>query len=324
MDGYPEFHATDDAAAFQLRPLTTGEVFDRTFAVYRRHFWLFTAIALGPALVSLLSSICRLTLLHFLHLSAQTNDFFNPKLAIFAIISGILTLAIYGTSQAASTIAVSSVYLGRPATAKSSYQKSLEHWLRYPLLIIVQFLSAGWVTVVGYAVMMVVLVGGTKLGMTSGLMIALVSVFLVLSFPYTVYRYIKVSLAIPASVVEDLPIRASLKRSKALLVDRKGRIFLVFLLLGVLYMILGAVLAIVMAAAVSGQIRMIVGQTIAILTTFVISALLQPIGAISFGLLYFDERVRREGFDIEFMLQSATARPVSEDTLAPIDGSIEV
>ena len=30
---------------FDLRPLSVGEILDRTFTLYRRHFWLFIGIA---------------------------------------------------------------------------------------------------------------------------------------------------------------------------------------------------------------------------------------------------------------------------------------
>jgi hypothetical protein len=165
MNSYTELNASERDAAFSLRPLTTGEVIDRTFGLFRRHFWLFTGIALGPALISLLSSICNLILRHSLQLPMQAGAFSNPELAISTVISSIMTIAIYGSSQAASTIAVSAVYLGRGATVKSSYEKSFGHWVRYPLLIMAQFVSAAWVTVAGYAVLLGVVLGTKKLGM---------------------------------------------------------------------------------------------------------------------------------------------------------------
>jgi len=325
MNGYTELNASERDAAFSLRPLTTGEVIDRTFALLRSHLWLFTGIALGPALVALLSNIGALILRHVLHLPVQAGVFTNSELAIFTVVSSIVTIAIYGSSQAASTSAVSAVYLGREATVRSSHEKSLEHWVRYPLLIMAQFVSAGWVTVAGYAALLGVVLGTKKLGMaTNAPVLGLIFLLIVLSFPYSIYRYIKVSLAIPSAVVEDLPVRASLKRSKALLVDRKGRIFMVFLLMGILYMVLGVALTVVMSLAMRGQIKMIVAESVTILFTFIASAFLQPIGAISICLFYFDERVRREGFDIELMLQGVQVPSTALETLAPIDGSIEV
>jgi uncharacterized membrane protein len=169
-----------------------------------------------------------------------------------------------------------------------------------------------------------VVLGSKKLGMTTNApILGLIIIVILLSFPYSIYRYIKISLAIPGAVVEGLPIRASLNRSEALLVDRKGRIFMVFLLMGILYMILGVALVITLTFAMRGQIKMIFAQIVTILSGFLASVLLQPIGAIGLCLFYFDERVRREGFDIEFMLQSVTAPPPGGEALTPLDHSIE-
>src|ERR1700712_3070268 len=52
------------AAAFApgvaLRPLSTGEVLDRTFVLYRRRFWLFAGIGMVPAGLLTLISMVRL------------------------------------------------------------------------------------------------------------------------------------------------------------------------------------------------------------------------------------------------------------------------
>ena len=37
---------------FELRPLSLGEVLDRTFAIYRSRFWLFAGIAMTAAAVN--------------------------------------------------------------------------------------------------------------------------------------------------------------------------------------------------------------------------------------------------------------------------------
>ena len=50
----------------ELRPLTTGEILDRTFFLYRSNFWLYVGLASIAAGVSVLASISRLTYLHFI------------------------------------------------------------------------------------------------------------------------------------------------------------------------------------------------------------------------------------------------------------------
>ena len=39
--------------SLDLRPLTLGELLDRSFSLYRRHFWLFVGIMALPSLLGL-------------------------------------------------------------------------------------------------------------------------------------------------------------------------------------------------------------------------------------------------------------------------------
>ena len=49
-------------------------------------------------------------------------------------------------------------------------------------------------------------------------------------------------------------------------------------------------------------------EAVTLLLTFVAGALVAPVGAIALCLLYLDERVRREGFDVErLMLRAGSA-----------------
>src|ERR1700756_2149517 len=47
-------------AGFDLRPLSTGEVLDRTFQLYRSRFALFAGLAMLPAAVSVVMQTVRL------------------------------------------------------------------------------------------------------------------------------------------------------------------------------------------------------------------------------------------------------------------------
>jgi len=54
---------TPPGVRHELRPLTTGEVLDRTFFLYRSNFWLYVGLSSIAAGVSVLASIGRLTYL---------------------------------------------------------------------------------------------------------------------------------------------------------------------------------------------------------------------------------------------------------------------
>ncbi len=130
------------------------------------------------------------------------------------------------------------------------------------------------------------------------------------SLAYGVIAYLRNALAMPAAVVEQLPVRAAMRRSKVLVAGRKGRIFLLFLLLWVLYMVAGSVEVPFSTYAIRahGMERAIEFSCVTLLQNGIV-ALLGPLFGIAIAVFYFDERVRREAFDVELLLEKASAEP---------------
>jgi hypothetical protein len=60
----------------------------------------------------------------------------------------------------------------------------------------------------------------------------------------------------------------------------------------------------------------VVAEIVRVIVDFVLQVLLAPISAIALVLFYYDQRIRKEGFDIEWMMQQAgltqPAPPLSE------------
>ena len=86
-------------------------------------------------------------------------------------------------------------------------------------------------------------------------------------------------------------------------------------------MIVGMVLAPLafLALRAQGAERYII-QMIQLAGSFISSMLVGPVAAIALCLFYFDERVRHEGFDIEFLMLRAgppPPNPVAEATTSP-------
>jgi hypothetical protein len=94
------------------------------------------------------------------------------------------------------------------------------------------------------------------------------------------------------------------RRSAQLLASRKIRIFLLILLLCALYMVVGVIESPMLILAVRSRgAQAFVTQAINLAVSFVAGTLIGPVSAIAICLFYFDERVRREGFDIEWMMR---------------------
>jgi hypothetical protein len=202
------------------------------------------------------------------------------------------------------------VYLGEPATIRMAYQTAMKHWFRYTLIVLRQLWAGFWLPILLFGFGLGVQFarrGSPSANVTAGLLY-IVAFF---SLAYAVWAYIRVSLAVPAAVVESLGVRASIKRSKQLLVDRKVRVFLLLVLLFALYLVIGAIQTpLAIMALRSRGAQAFITHAIGLAIGFVTGTLIGPIGAIAVCLFYIDERVRREGFDIEWMMTKIAPAPL--------------
>jgi hypothetical protein len=306
---------------YDLRPLSTGEVLDRTFQVYRSRFTLFAGLALLPAAVRV--TLSALQLLYAGHQDLHVHA--GPALYRVQLISGalslvaaVISLVLYGITQAATTWAVSSVYLGDTASIKTAYGFAFKNWLRYTVIVLRQVWSFLWLPLVlfvaGFTVAFIYRKQGPGFHWVTGLLFTLAA----LSMIYGVWAYIRIALAVPASVVESLQVGAAVRRSKQLLADRKIRIFLLILLLAALYTVVGVIESPLLILAVRSRgAQAFVTQAINLGVSFVAGTLIGPVGAIAICLFYFDERVRREGFDIEWMMKKLAPAPAAQGLPTP-------
>jgi hypothetical protein len=124
-----------------------------------------------------------------------------------------------------------------------------------------------------------------------------------LSLIYGVIAAIRNSLAVAASIFEGLNVRMAMRRSKTLAAGRKGAIFLLFVLLYVLSLVAaGLQMPFVFLLMSSEGGKRFLGQGMSLALGFVSNSLIGPVGAIALCLFYFDQRVRKEGFDIEALM----------------------
>jgi hypothetical protein len=292
---------------FDLRPLSTGEVLDRTFQIYRSRFALFAGLALLPAAVGVITNAARLMYASHqeMHVHAGTAYLRVQILtAVLMLVSSLVSLVLYGITQAATTWAVSAVYLGEAASIKEAYGVAFNHWFRYTMIVLRQVWAFLWLPFLLLAAAFAVPGIFGRHGGSFRWLTATLFVLAFLSMIYGVWAYLRISLAVPAAVVESVNIRASVRRSAQLLASRKVRIFLLLLLLFALYLVVGAIESPLLILAVRSRgAQAFVTQAINLSISFVAGTLIAPVGAIAVCLFYFDERVRREGFDIEWMMK---------------------
>lgn len=306
------------AARYDLRPLSTGEVLDRTFQLYRSRFALFAGLALLPAAVSTVTNVARLVIVGYPGSRTSKTYVWAVMISVvLAFVAALASIVLYGITQAATTWAVSRIYLGEAASIKTAYKVGFQHWFRYTLVVLRQMWSAMWLPfalIMAAAAVAGIFARHRFYGFTALVIVLFVLAFL--SLIYGVWAFLRVSLAVPAAVVESLKVGAAMRRSAALLASRKVRVFLLLLLLFALYMVVGTLESPLLILAVRSRgTEAFVTLVIQLGINFAAATLIGPVGAIGLCLFYFDERVRREGFDIEWMMGKLAAADASAPDL---------
>jgi hypothetical protein len=326
-----------------LRPMNASQVLDRTFQVYRNNFVLFAGIALVLPVLRLLASSVELA---WLGQPPQIQPGqIDPKMIqallaqiIFALIAGTLA-GVVGNAVASGTTAyaVSMVHLGRATTIVECYKKFLPLFWRVLGLTARILWICLWPFVLSYALIiglglsMVALQKSSGGGSTGAIVGLALGVFLGLfgvlgGVVWFFYAYCRYALAVPACVVENLGIGDSLRRSKFLSEGSKGRVLGVYLLTGVMAFVLTLVLQLPVLItqnvfSMSGPRALSAFSMIWLqIAQFLGTGLAGPIAAIAMALVYYDERVRKEAFDLHMMMQAmpeTVPPPVPEGAVPP-------
>jgi MFS family permease len=221
---------------------------------------------------------------------------------VLSLVSSVLYFAVYGVTQAATTSAVSSIYLGDATSMKTALNAVKGRWARFFGISLWQLWSAFWIS--GLMVAPAFAIYG--LGIQSKMWIAGLLFFAAfLCMIYGVIAYIRNSFAVPAAVMEDVKVRKAMRRSKVLTAGSKGRVFLLFLFMMVLYFVVLAIQSplLVLIVKMKGPSQMLLSQGFGLFIGFVASAVIGPVGAVGLCLFYIDQRIRKEGFDIEFLME---------------------
>ncbi len=322
-----------------LRPLTLGEILDRTAQLYRSHFWLFAGIASVYSGAVLLLNLVQIGVQELL--SAQhLVRYVLLAAGIGVLMQWLLRFFVGGLAIAANNRAVGWVHLGERATIGGAYGSILPRTGRYLWLMTIISVVLWTPLALAYAGYIAALYGWagpdfikrlagvatSPPNQQSALIFLLVTVcFGVvagLALAYAVVMGLRYSLAIPASVMEDLKARPAIRRSIELSKGSRGRIFVLGLLVAVIQ--IGLVLItqlffLVMSLRQHGQLT--VGARVAQqLVAFATNTFLGPIYATGLTLFYYDQRVRIEGYDIEWMMNAAGLVPPVTEGRPDADG----
>ena len=321
----------------ELRPLSLGELLDRTFTYYRRHFWLFVGIMAIPQVLLVAVNVISQALQGTAVRSAGPAAPVMPQLSVIVgfVVGAIVLLAayfvLYTLALGATTFAVSEVHLGRATTARAAYRSLRGRVWRIVDLIVTVTIRMVLVLVLMMALpMLFALYPGAAGGIAMALVFGLVMLILYVGGAiYAVRMLLSYACAVPALLLENLKAKAAIKRSVALTRKNLGRVFLIGLLMTLIAWTAAALLqgpffvAIFVFAARANApppIGLTIGMNIA---GGVGQALTGPLLMIGLVLLYYDIRVRKEGFDLQLMLSAVDAQSPQSVAVPPAQTSTD-
>ncbi len=277
-------------AGLDLRPLSVGEILDRTFTLYRRHFVLFIGIMAVPQLLVLVVNLAQTLLLrgpgaHTPVLLAQHAI----ETVLVSIVVLIVTFIAVLFAQAATIYAVSEYYLGRLTNISDALHRA---WGEIGTVFTV--------------------------GLLNGLAVMVGIICLVIPGFYILCRYI---VAVPAALIERRNPMDALSRSWTLTSGNAGRAFLLIILYFAVSFAAGLLIGVPFGIAVvmnkGNPAAIQLWTALTQVGNTVVNIVVGPILLIATSVFYFDLRVRKEAFDLQFMMD-----PTSEHVTPPGTGSI--
>lgn len=331
--------------AATTRPLTLGEILDRTVQLYRQNFLLFLGIAAAPAAVDVLVSGAAgmyiasraPTLQAPANAGVQALLMLGLVVALFLLLGLPLLLAVFALALGALNRAALQRNRLETATIRDAYTYSFRLFWRHLGIFSLQLLFAavipslavGGVLVGGTVV--AAMLAGSGLGKFSAVLLGFVAVLLVIALMVAAFLiWIRFCLAFPVSVTEGAKGWPSLKRSNQLSKGTRGRIFVMYLLVLALTMVvyyalvapIDIALKLTLYKSMAGLALLshppLVMQVANLFISFLERAFVMPIYAIALLLFYNDQRTRQEGYDIELLMDQAGWSELTLPANAPV------
>lgn len=316
----------------QLRPMAIRDLLDAAFQLYRRHFVTFFGIAALPMI--------PLAILQFYVQAYLGGNMFEEMMGLpssppiggasifdmlpwrtmivyYAATFGLAilqVLIVQGLITGALAHAIANSYLGRPLTILEAYGFGLSKYLSLIAVALLLFFGTLLLALLLLGVPSAALIGlsntaspsaGVGLALLASVVLIGAIVLLVLAL---IFFSIKLLLSTQAIVLEGHGPIAAMKRSWHLVSGSFWRTLLIVLLMGVIVYLLSGIPATVVSFALTlanptAPDQMMRNQAIATLFGQLGQILVMPLQLGLFTLLYYDLRVRKEGFDLEIMAQ---------------------
>ena len=329
----------------ELRPLSLGEILDRAIAIYRKNFVTLVgivAIIAAPILVlQLVAALLALPTDPFLltrpDATGQPNTQFAPFFAYYGVV--MLLALIQGIGNIFQTgtlvVAISQAYHGHPGSIRQAYAGMLPRWASLLLALII----VGLVDLAIYFAIFAPFVAATmtgallavsstnssagSLGVLAGM--GLACLLFIPAVILLIFVNVRWTFQTQAIMLEKLNAVGGLRRSWNLISGSFWRVLGVLAVLVILMWVLAGVPTYAAQMAVSFLMprSMVASMGVSSVLSAFIQIFIAPIQIAVLTVLYYDLRVRREGYDLDLKAQELTPPPAPPaqtelyDTLSP-------
>ena len=262
----------DPSSTPRFEPMTAGVLLDRAFRLYSANFALMLGIA-AAAYVPFYLIMLVIELTVGGNLSVRDGSL---STLLFHVVFMVLWASIaFPVASGATTYAISERYLGNDVTIGDALRRGLSHF--WPL-------SFAQITAT----------------------IRVMFGFLLLIIPGILWM-LSYSLIVPAIVIEGQNSTSSLRRSRDLIQGYRGKTFCILLIVNLLQVVLGGGVGVVAGIFFSSETGS--GAVLSSAMNNLLSIFLTPLGIIAAILLYYDMRIRKEGFDLEMLSRALVTEP---------------
>ncbi len=300
-------------SVFELRPLNLADILDMIVRIYREHFGQLMgicAVVLAP--LGVLQVLMTTSMISGI-LSESPEDLAlgtSPVVFALAFVYMLLMAVSTPVMQGATAKAIASYYLGTATTVGAVYRFALRKWLTLiGVMLLMGLVVGGGAIVCMIPVGVMIGVSGGMMGDNAGLAILTGVMAVLLGFVAVVaVTYVGTMLYFCGLVVvlEDSPAVAALRRSWSLVRGHFWRVFGTVLLLSIMVSIARAIMVypIQFALTLLGEDWLQVTYAVTQGIDVVAGVLTFPLAIAGTVLLYYDLRIRKEGFALAAMAEA--------------------
>jgi hypothetical protein len=307
--------------------MNIGDLLDGAFTLYRKNFVTLVgivAVATLPVLViQLVAGLLLLPLEPFLTRPSTSGipNFTSTEVGSLLLGGGFfLGASLLGAlasifETGALAIFIAEHYLGRQLNIQSAYRHALRRWtalLGMSLFIFLVYAALSLVVLIPFGLLLFATAASRSADLLGVVAICVPCILL----PVIVLAFIVLSVrwqfAPQAIVIENRPPMDGLRRSWNLITGSFWRVAGINLVLTILVTIISssATFSLQFAAALVPSVILV-----NVLNTLVTSALrmiVLPLQFATLTLLYYDLRVRKEGFDLQLLSEQLAAQPLTQ------------